>query len=426
MANIILSTPAQQRQGVVDNRVSRVEDQAAYQAAKGLAALSEAVGKITQREQELKAASDAAEMQAELSVWLKEQEASGNVDNLAARLKQEKDKRLDRLREKNKSLYYKDAMNERGVAVYAGLIGQAENTEINGRFSQQQADLDRMIAANNTFVMNNPALWKEKADETEAAINAAVLPAETKAKMVKQARHDFAVGALNEAFKINPDIASGAVRTKEFERELSIAERQKYISSAITAKGSVKTDAAVYADLSERAQNGENMMADARSAMIRGEITVDNYNGLRSLYEKERGSDRSYLMRNLKSEGWFKTPDLEMAELDAQREAEAWIRQQKNVTLFDMDNKITELRYKYSLFQNQANVALPEKKRKETVKLYYNSADGSSYKAPTYNGLRQTAQSVFLRKDLTEDAKKQILQALDVELNILQNKGQGK
>lgn len=426
MANIVLSTPAAQRQGAVNNRVERAENQGAYQAAQGLSLLAEAMDDINRREQGLKAAADAAQMQADLSVWLKEQEASGNVDNLGARLKEEKDKKLGGLNAKNASMYYRQAMKEQGVSVFAGLIGQAENTEINGRFRQQQSDLEKMIAAKNTTVMNNPALWKNEADAAERLINDAILPAETKAAMIKNARHDFAIGALNEAMNINPDIVANAVRTKEFEKELSLAERQRYLAGAATARGKTETDKGVFAWLVKRAEDGEDMMSDARAAMINGRITIDNYNGLRSVYEKEKGSNRSYLMRNLKSESWFKTPDLEMAELDAQREAEAWLRQQKDVTLFDLDSKITELRYKYRLFQNSNSVTLPEKKRKEIVKLYYNAGDGSSYTAPTYEGLRQTTQAVFLRGDLSEANKQQIFRALEIELNNLQNKGTNK
>lgn len=426
MPNIILSAPAQQRQGAVNNRVERAQDQALYQAAEGLRVLSEAVGELEQRRQGLKASADAAQMQADLSVWLKEQEANGNVDNLGARLKEEKDKRLSNLNEKNGSMYYRQALDEAGVSVFASLIGQAENTEVNGRFKQQQDDLEKTIAANNTFVMNNPALWRQKADETEALINAAILPAETKMEIIKRTRHNFAIGALNEAMNINPSIVSRAVKTNEFERDLSLVERQRYLASAATIAGRTETDKGVFAWLVKRAEDGEDMMSDARAAMINGRITIDNYNGLRSVYEKEKGSNRSYLMRNLKSESWFKTPDLEMAELDAQREAESWLRQQKDVTLFDLDSKITDLRYKYRLFQNSNNVTLPEKKRKEIVKLYYNAGDGSSYTAPTYEGLQQTTQAVFLRGDLSEENKQQIFRALEIELNNLQNKGTNK
>lgn len=423
MANIVLATPGAQRQGAVNNRVERAENQSAFQAAEGLAKLSEAVGALERRRQGLKASADAAQMQADLSVWLKEQEATGNVDNLGKRFIEQKDKLLDGYSEKNGSMYYREALDEAGVSVFAGLIGQAENTEINGRFRQQQNDLERQIAAQNTVVMNDPSSWEKEADKAEATINAAVLPAETKALMIKNARHDFAIGALNGAMNIDPDVVVKAVKTSDFERDLSLAERQRYLAGAATSRGRVETDPVVYADLSERAQDGEDIRADARAALINGRITIENYNGLRSLFEKEKGSNRSYLMKNLKSESWFKTPDLEMAELDAQREAEAWYRQQKDVSLFDLDNKITELRYKYNLFQNTSTVTLPEKKRKEIVKLYYNAGDGSSYSKPSYEGLRQTTQSVFMRSDLTEENKTQIFKALEIELNNLQNKG---
>lgn len=232
MANIILSTPAQQRQGVQDNRVARVEDQAAYQAAEGLRALSEAVGAITRREQKLKAAADAAQVQAELSVWLKEQEASGNVDNLAARLKEEKDKRFNKLNAKSSSAYYRDFMNESSVSVYAGLVGQAENTEINGRFAEQQARLEKLISEKNTYVMNNPAMWKVTADETEALIHEAVLPAETKAQMVKRMRHNYAYDSALTDLRVNPEKLKQDVLSGVYEGSLSAEEQFNYLSGS--------------------------------------------------------------------------------------------------------------------------------------------------------------------------------------------------
>ena len=232
MPNIILSAPAQQRQGAVNNRVERAQDQALYQAAEGLRVLSEAVGELDRRRQGLKASADAAQMQADLSVWLKEQEANGNVDNLGARLKEEKDKRLSNLNEKNGSMYYRQALDEAGVSVFASLIGQAENTEVNGRFKQQQDDLEKTIAANNTFVMNNPALWRQKADETEALINAAILPAETKMEIIKRTRHNFAYSSALTDLKANPEKLKKDVQDGVYQGSLSAEEQFNYLSGA--------------------------------------------------------------------------------------------------------------------------------------------------------------------------------------------------
>lgn len=232
MANIVLSTPGAQRQGAVDNRVERAENQSSFQAAEGLAKLSEAVGDLERRRQGLKASADAAQMQADLSVWLKEQEASGNVDNLGKRFIEQKDKLLNGYSEKNGSMYYREALDKAGVSVFASLIGQAENTEINGRFRQQQTDLERQIAAQNTVVMNDPTLWKTEADKAEVSINAAVLPAETKAAMIKKAKHNFAYTSALTDLKADPEKLKKELESGEYDGAFSAEERFNYLSGA--------------------------------------------------------------------------------------------------------------------------------------------------------------------------------------------------
>jgi len=147
-------------------------------------------------------------------------------------LKKEKDKKLGDLNAKNASMYYRQAMKEQGVSVFAGLIGQAENAKINGRFRQQQSDLEKMIAAQNTVVMNNPALWKTQADKAEADINAAILPAETKAAMIKRARHNFAYTSALTDLQTNPEKLKEDLKGGKYDGYLSAEEQFNYLSGA--------------------------------------------------------------------------------------------------------------------------------------------------------------------------------------------------
>ena len=129
-------------------------------------------------------------------------------------------------------MYYRQALDDAGVSVFASLIGQAENTEVNGRFKQQQDDLEKTIAANNTFVMNNPALWSQKADETEALINAAILPAETKMEIIKRTRHNFAYSSALTDLKANPEKLKKDIQSGIYQGSLSAEEQFNYLSGA--------------------------------------------------------------------------------------------------------------------------------------------------------------------------------------------------
>ena len=236
MANIVLSTPAAQRQGAVNNRVERAENQSSFLAAEGLAKLSEAVGDLERRKQGLKASADAAQMQAELSVWLKEQEASRKgkkgFETLASDFIEEKDKRLSALKEKNGSMYYREKLDEAAVNVFAGLVGQAENARINGEFREQQERLQGMIDAKNTVVMNDPSSWKEAAVEVENQINAAILPAETKAAMGKKARHNFAYTSALTDLKADPVKLKEDLEAGKYDGAFSAEEQFNYLSGA--------------------------------------------------------------------------------------------------------------------------------------------------------------------------------------------------
>lgn len=258
MPNIILSSPSIEKKGVVNNRIETQKDSPYYQAAAGLEKLGDAVYQMEKRAQSVQAAENAAQMQAELSVWLKEQEAAGNVNDLGKRLLEEKNKRVNQLKEKNSSMFYRQEIDSQSVSAFSSLIGQAENTEIYGRFKQQEDSLNKMIAAQNTVIMNNPELWKQQAEKAQEEINNAVLPAQTKAELIKKARHDFAVGALNEAMAINPDIVAKAVKTKEFEQDLSIAERQDFLNQA-QRQSSINTQSYYYGFLYNhfRKENGD-------------------------------------------------------------------------------------------------------------------------------------------------------------------------
>lgn len=422
MADIALSKRRVERQAIINAPDETVQGQSSFQVAQGLSDLSKGLERVMMRTQGLKAAEDEARTKAELSTWLQEQAASGNIENLGQRFVDETNKRIDNLANKNDNMFYRDAIGYGRVSILSSLAGQTEAAELSGMFLNEEKRIDSMLEAQNTFVLNNPGKWRTEADKAEAAINTAVLPADLKYRKTAQAKHDLAYTAASEALKIDPALVSRAMRSNEFEDSLSVSERQRFMAAAVTSGGTVKTNPALYANLSERAIDGENIMDEARDAMIGGHLTIENYNGLRTIVEKERTSNRSYMMKNLGSESFFKTLDQAEKESSAKREAEAWIRANPDASLFDVDQKIDELKYKYQLFMtNSSSVSFGEKQRQELIKRFYTPADNSSYKKPTIQGLRSSMQGVLMRNDLDDNDKRRVAEAIRVEILNLEN-----
>lgn len=247
MANIVLSTPGAERRGAVDNRVERAEDQPAFAAAQGFAQVGQAANAFGREEERLKkekenqerrsqyltAKRDAAQIQADLSVWLKKQEASGkSLDNLGADFAKKKNEEFEKAMSKNDNAFYREYMEEAGVSVFAGLIGQAENARINGEFLRQQKKIEDTVAAKNTVVMNDPSMWRNAAGEIENDINAAILPAETKAKMIQRARHNFAYTSALTDLQTDPAKLKRELENGDYEGAFSAEEQFNYLSGA--------------------------------------------------------------------------------------------------------------------------------------------------------------------------------------------------
>lgn len=408
----------------------RAQDRPEYQAAQGIEQANNAVDGIIMRSQRLAAVADMAELKTGLSAWITEYEnKGGDFTALPAELNKEIDNRMKALR--NKGGYYAQAVEEEYPLMKERLAAKAQDAVVSRALSQAQESAEKLIAEKSADILTHPQDWSRAADEIEERLKDAFIAPDRKNALIRDARHKIAKGAAVQLAGTDPDGTYKTLReTDLFARDLSISERQDIMRQIVTQAGKTQTDSVVYAALHEKAERGESIAVDLRSAFLFGKISKEDYNALsnlaRTVTNDGTAKNRDYLIRALKSASWIKTPELEMAELDAQREAETWFRQNKDADLFDLDNKIVELRYKYRLFQDSNSAMLPEKKRKETVKLYYFAADGSSYKNPTYEGLRTTTQAVFLRKDLSEAQKTQILQALDVEVDNLRNKGANK
>lgn len=405
----------------------RAQDRPEYQAAQGIEQANNAVDSIVARSQRLAAVADMAELKTGLSAWITEYEnKGGDFTALPAELNKEIDNRMKAFR--NKGGYYAQAVEEEYPLMKERLAAKAQDIVVSRALSQAQESAEKLIAAESTDILQNPQNWKAAADKIEADLQNAFIAPDKKAALIKDARNKIAAGAAAQLAGIDPNGTYKLLQeTDVFARDLSISERQRIMRQIATQNGKVKTDSVTFADLHERAERGENITADLRSALLFEKITKEDYSGLstlaRTVAKDGTTQNRNYLMSSLKSASWFKTPMQEMAELDARNEAEEWFRNNKGASLFELDGKIRELRYKYGLFQDLTNLTVPEKKRKELIKRYYTANDGSDWKAPTFDGLRRTTAVLMMRPDLSVDAKNEIAAAINIESEILNAKG---
>ena len=341
-------------------------------------------------------------------------------------MNKEIDNRMKALR--NKGGYYAQAVEEEYPVMKERLAAKAQDIVVSRALSQAQESAEKLIAAESTDILQNPQNWRAAADRIEANLQDAFIAPDKKAALIKDARNKIAAGAAAQLAGVDPNGTYKLLQeTDVFARDLSLSERQRIMRQIATQNGKVETNPVIYADLNERAERGENIAVDLRNAYLFQKISQDDYDRLsalaRTVAKEAATQNRNYLMGNLKSAIWFKTPMQEMAELDAKSEAEEWFRNNKGASLFELDDKIRELRYKYSLFQDLTNLTLPEKKRKELIKRYYTANDGSDWKNPTYEGFRTTTAILMMRSDKSLDEINEIAAAIDIEKEILNAKG---
>lgn len=405
----------------------RAQDRPEYQAAQGIEQANNAVDSIVARSQRLAAVADMAELKTGLSAWITEYEnKGGDFTALPAELNKEIDNRMKAFR--NKGGYYAQAVEEEYPLMKERLAAKAQDIVVSRALSQAQESAEKLIAAESTDILQNPQNWRAAADKIEADLQDAFIAPDKKAALIKDARNKIAAGAAAQLAGVDPNGTFKKLQdTDEFARDLSISERQRIMRQIATQNGKVKTDLVIYADLNEKAERGENIAVDLRNAYLFQKISQDDYDRLstlaRTVAKDAATQNRNYLMGNLKSAIWFKTPMQEIAELDARSEAEEWFRNNKGASLFELDGKIRELRYKYALFQDLTNLTLPEKKRKDLIKRYYTAADGSDWKNPTFEGLRTTLAVLMTRSDKSLDVKNEIAAAINIESEILNAKG---
>ncbi len=232
MPDIMLFQSNYQKQPVLKSETALAEDTAVYRVGGALKDLGKAVLNIENRNQTLKARADIAEVQAEMSAWFAERQASGNVENLTDEMRERLDKALDAKTRANGSGFYAQAIDAAKPDVVAGFLSQAEKAKIEGTFLENAKACEKIIDAQSTFVLNNPDKFKEAAQETAVAINAAVLPASEKDRLIKRAGHGYSYISMQNDLQKNPDRLRENLQKGEYAEYTTPEEQMKYLSGA--------------------------------------------------------------------------------------------------------------------------------------------------------------------------------------------------
>ncbi len=384
MPDIMLFQSNYQKKPVLKSETARAEDTAVYQAGGALKDLGKAVLYIENRNQTLKARADIAEVQAEMSAWFAERQASGNVENLTDEMRERLDKALDAKTRANGSGFYAQAIDAAKPDVVAGFLSQAEKAKIEGTFLENRKRAEKMINAKAAFVRNNPDQWLNIENEVSGALDSVVLDVETKERLKQSARRDIAFVAANEALVNNPQALRRSIRNGDFADFLGVDEQQRFLAATVEQGGAVKTNPAVYAALDERAERGENVIADARAAMLQGSLTIADYDKFKNA-NPTRKKMFEYL-NTVAAQGFVRDVALDARRGEAGFAADRWLNENPNASDVEVERQARIIVRNFKLNQ-RANLIIDDAVKNQVLNEFYFASDGSSAAAPTRAGL---------------------------------------
>lgn len=431
MPDIMLFQSNYQKQPVLKSETARAEDTAVYQAGGALKDLGKAVLNIENRNQTLKARADIAEVQAEMSAWFAERQASGNVENLTDEMRERLDKALDAKTRANGSGFYAQAIDAAKPDVVAGFLSQAEKAKIEGTFLENRKRAEQMINAKAAFVRNNPDQWLNIENEVSGALDSVVLDVDTKERLKQSARRDIAFVAANEALVNNPQALRRSIRNGDFADFLGVDEQQRFLAATVEQGGAVKTDPAVYAELTARADRGENVVAQARAAMLNGRLTIADYDKIRNANPTRRRLI-DYIDTNTQ-QGFVPDIALNARLAEAKTAANNWLDENPNASSVEAVRQARIIVKNFKLNQ-RANTVIDEAVKNKLLNEFYYASDGSSAAEPTRAGLLEMVERAKRAgkldkakiKDLEKVAYSLILDMDLVEAKQIGEKNNGK
>lgn len=408
MPDIMLFQSNVRKEPVLKQESARAEDTAVYQVGGALKDLGKAVLGIEERNQTLKARADMAEVQAKMSGWFAERAASGNVESLTEDMQKQLGKELSAATRTNRSAYYAQAVDDAKPALIASFLGQAEQAKIEGTFLENRRQAEKIINAKTAFVRNNPDQWLNAENEVSEALDSVVLDAATKERLKQNARRDIAFVAANEALVNNPQALRRSIRNGAFADFLGVDEQQRFLAATVEQGGAVKTDPAVYAELTARAQMGYNVDTAARAALLSGRLTIADFDKFSKIDVPSNRKKMTQYLNGVAAQGFVRDVALDMRLQEALFAADRWLKENPNASDVEVERQSRVISDNFRLTQRERrNRVLNEARRAAVIGQNYAASDGSSPENPTMNGLKESMRFVLQNPKLSETQKKE-------------------
>ena len=396
----------------IDSRVETAEGQGAYEAARGLSQAADTTAKLVERNQRLQAAADITELKAGMASWITERENSGDIDDLPNRLTKEMAARYEGM--KKQGGFYAQAMQEAMPTAKAQLSGLAENAVVNATLAKNRDAVNKIIANTTVLTRAEPHNMEANIASAKAQINEAFLSPDEKKRLIEKGQRDIAFVAANEALAVNPSGLRKAIRAGVFKDYLGVDEQQRFLVASVEQSGAVKTNPAVYAELTERAERGENVVAAARAAMLNGLLTIADYDKIRNANPNRRALF-DYI-HTTTTQGFV--PDVaQLARLaEAQNAANRWLHENPNASTAEVERQGRIIVRNFKLNQ-RANTVISESVKNKVLNEFYFASDGSSAAAPTRAGLKEMVENAKRNRKL-DKAKIRDLQDIAYALTV--------
>ena len=422
MPDIMLFQSNATKEPVLKRETARAEETAVYQAGGALKDLGKAVLGIEERNQTLKARADMAEVQAKMSGWFAERAASGNVESLTEDMQKQLGKELSAATRANRSAYYAQAVDDAKPALIASFLSQAEQAKIEGTFLENRRQAEKIINAKTAFVRNNPDQWLNAENEVSDALDSVVLDAATKERLKQNARRNIAFVAANEALVNNPQALRRSIRNGDFADFLGVDEQQRFLAATVEQGGAVKTDPAVYAELTARAQMGYNVDAAARAALLSGRLTIADFDKFSKIDTPSNRKKMTQYLNGVAAQGFFRDVALDMRLQEALFAADRWLKENPNASDVEVERQSRVISDNFRLTQRELRKRVLNEARRAIVGHFYTASDGSSPENPTKEGLKESLRFVLQNPELTEKQRNEAADAIRAAVEDIEQK----
>ncbi|MCQ2965661.1 MAG: hypothetical protein MJ250_02845 [Alphaproteobacteria bacterium] len=218
------------------------------ETAKGLSAAVNVLDDLVQKNQQLKASADMAQVQKEMSSWIDDEYNKGNYAGLPDRFNQELDKRISSLR--GQGGYYTETIDNHKDILKAQLYDKVSNTVVNGMMIENKENAQKLIDGTLSYIRENRSELENKTAELETTLKQKyyMSPAD-RSKTIEEMKQQLALTVIDEDLRSDPAVAVKDIRNGRYNGYLNAIQQNTYLSKAeklSQQKSSIDTYAMLY------------------------------------------------------------------------------------------------------------------------------------------------------------------------------------